>query len=138
MNNLYLRFLQVVKTLDSQTKFSTQIDATAMLLLNEIAVKHFERKNMTVSQAMSLKNIASPATIHRKIEDLLKVGLVDLIFEGKNRRTKFLAPNKSAKAFLKKCLTLSRKLLIKNLSSVRGRITQKNNCNYDLSPKSFA
>jgi len=99
MNNLYLRFLQVVKTLDSQTKFSTQIDATAMLLLNEIAVKHFERKNMTVSQAMSLKNIASPATIHRKIEDLLKVGLVDLIFEGKNRRTKFLAPTKSAKAY---------------------------------------
>jgi DNA-binding MarR family transcriptional regulator len=52
-----------------------------------------------VSQAMSLKNIASPATIHRKIEDLLKVGLVDLIFEGKNRRTKFLAPTKSAKAY---------------------------------------
>jgi len=36
MNNLYLRFLQVVKTLDSQTKFSTQIDATAMLLSTHV------------------------------------------------------------------------------------------------------
>ena len=70
MNNLYLRFLQVVKTLDSQTKFSTQIDATAMLLLNEIAVKHFERKNMTVSQAMSLKNIRTWAMGSRRANSL--------------------------------------------------------------------
>ena len=60
MSNLYFLFLQVVKALDSHLKISNQIDVTAWLLLNEIAVQHFYGTNITVSQAMSLENIASP------------------------------------------------------------------------------
>jgi DNA-binding MarR family transcriptional regulator len=102
MSNLYFLFLQVVKALDSHVKISNQIDATAWLLLNEIAVQHFYGTNITVSQAMSLENIASPATLHRKLDELRKAGLIDLVFEGTNRRTKFLVPTKYADAYFEK------------------------------------
>jgi len=102
MSNLYLLFLQVVKALDSHIKVSNQIDFTAMLLLNEIAIQHFDKKNITVSQAMSLKNIASPATLHRKLDELRDAGLIDFIFEGTNRRTKFLVTTKYADAYFEK------------------------------------
>ena len=51
---------------------------------------------------MQLANIASPATIHRKIDELREVGLVELNFEGKNRRTKYLVPTKAAHAYFEK------------------------------------
>jgi DNA-binding MarR family transcriptional regulator len=102
MSNLYFLFLQVVKALDSHVKVSNQIDVTAMLLLNEIAIQHFDKKNITVTQAMSLKNIASPATLHRKLDELRDAGLIDFIFEGTNRRTKFLVTTKYADAYFEK------------------------------------
>lgn len=69
-----------------------------MLLLNEIAVRNLEGKTITVTEAMTISTIASPATIHRKLDELRDVGLIEQIFEGKNRRTKFLVPTKTANA----------------------------------------
>ena len=34
--------------------------------------------------------------LHRKINDLLKLNMVELVFEGSNRRTKYLLPTKQA------------------------------------------
>jgi DNA-binding MarR family transcriptional regulator len=34
--------------------------------------------------------IASPATLHRKLDELLELGLIQHEHEGKNRRTKYL------------------------------------------------
>ena len=51
---------------------------------------------MTISDAMALVHIASPATIHRKLDLLRDVGLVDTVYEGNNRRTKFLVPTPKA------------------------------------------
>ena len=59
-------------------------------------------KTLTVSQAIALNKIASPATIHRKLDELREVGLIEQIFEGKNRRTKFLVPTKTANAYFDK------------------------------------
>ena len=70
-----------------------------MLLLNEIALCHIDGKTMTVTQAMSLVNIASSTTIHRKLDELREAGLIEQVIEGKNRRTKFLVPTKTANAY---------------------------------------
>jgi DNA-binding transcriptional ArsR family regulator len=102
MSDLYLRFLRLARALNQNRSIVKNIDATAMLLLNEIAVQHFDAKTITVTEAMTLNNIASPATIHRKLDELREAGLIEQVFEGKNRRTKYLVPTKLANTYFEK------------------------------------
>ena len=102
MSQLYLRFLRIARGVDIQNTQVKKIDSTALLLLNEIAVQHYDGKNITVTQAMLLTNIASPATVHRKLNILIEVSLIEQVFEGKNRRTKYLIPTKEAKSYFAK------------------------------------
>lgn len=102
MSQLYLRFLRIARGVDIQNIQVKNIDSTALLLLNEIAVQHHEGKNITVTQAMLLSNIASPATVHRKLNKLIEVSLIEQVFEGKNRRTKYLIPTKEAESYFAK------------------------------------
>ncbi len=57
---------------------------------------------MTVTEVMASSNIASPATIHRKLDELRELGLIEQVFEGKNRRTKYLVPTKLANTYFEK------------------------------------
>ena len=102
MSQLYLRFLHIARKVDIQKTSFKNIDSTALLLLNEIAVQHLDGKNITVTQAMLLSKIASPATIHRKLDELRAAGLIEQVFEGKNRRTKYLVPTKEADSYFAK------------------------------------
>ena len=102
MSQLYLRFLRIARGVDIQNIQVKKIDSTALLLLNEIAVQHYDGKNITVTQAMLLSNIASPATVHRKLDELREAGLIEQVFEGKNRRTKYLVPTKEADSYFAK------------------------------------
>ena len=102
MSQLYLRFLRIAREVDVQKTPVKNIDSTALLLLNEIAVQHHEGKNITVTQAMLLSNIASPATVHRKLNKLIEVSLIEQVFEGKNRRTRYLIPTKEAESYFAK------------------------------------
>jgi DNA-binding MarR family transcriptional regulator len=92
MKSTYLRFLALVQAIDGLHPKSTNIDETAKQLLNAIALRHAQGKSLTVTDAMALSSIASPATIHRKLDGLREVGLIEQTFEGKNRRTKYLMP----------------------------------------------
>ena len=102
MSQLYLRFLRIARAVEIQNTPVKNIDSTALLLLNEISVQHLDDKNITVTEAMLLSNIASPATIHRKLDELREAGLIEQVFEGKNRRTKFLVPTKEADSYFAK------------------------------------
>ncbi len=92
---VYLRFLNLLHTLEGAGQMPT-IDANSRKLLELIALKHNQQQSMTISDAMALVHIASPATIHRKLDLLRDVGLVDTVYEGNNRRTKFLVPTPKA------------------------------------------
>lgn len=70
------------------------IDRVSVALLDEISLCDVEP--LTVTEAMSLAAIASPATLHRKIDELVAAGLVEHKQEGDNRRTKFLVPTMKA------------------------------------------
>jgi DNA-binding MarR family transcriptional regulator len=48
---------------------------------------------------MTLNNIVSPATLHRKLDELREAGLIEQSFQGKNRRTKYLVPTKEADSY---------------------------------------
>jgi len=102
MANAYFQFLINSYDLDINGKSSRHVDSTSTLLLNEIALHHFKRKPLTVSQAMDMSFIAGPATIHRKIKELQKDGLVELRYSGLNRRTKYLIPTDTANSHFKK------------------------------------
>jgi DNA-binding transcriptional ArsR family regulator len=98
MENLYLRFLQIANVI--QRGSLSELDETSIALLNEIAFSHLNGNALTVSQAMSLANLASATTIHRKLDTLLQANLVELKFEGDNRRTKFIGITKTGDRYL--------------------------------------
>ena len=92
---IYLRFLNLIHALDG-AQHAPGMDLDAKKLLEVIAVQHSQEKPLTVTDAMALHTIASPATIHRKLDQLRELGLIDTVFEGKNRRTKYLVPTQAA------------------------------------------
>ncbi len=96
MPNVYLKFLQNIAALDPiQLKYK-DLSPTAILLLNEIAVKDFEDQPLTVTQAMGLNALGSPANLHRKLDELLDAGMISFLYNGNNRRTKYITLTQAA------------------------------------------
>ncbi len=93
--HIYLRFLNIVHALEGGQN-APVMDLDAKKLLEMIFVRYAQDKPMTVTDAMALSQIASPATIHRKLDQLRELGMIDTAFEGKNRRTKYLVPTQAA------------------------------------------
>lgn len=90
MMHFYTRYLEISQAC------TLPVDLTAQRLLELITVRDAQGKRMTVTDAMFLRDLASPATLHRKLDDLLDAKLIDQKFEGRNRRTKYLVPTKKA------------------------------------------
>ena len=90
-----MRFLNLLHALEGGEQDRNQ-DLEARKLLEIIAVRHEQQQPLTVTEAMALAHIASPATIHRKLDQLRESGLVEARFEDNNRRTKFLVPTPQA------------------------------------------
>lgn len=99
MKKTYLRFIALAHVLEGTTAPVSTVDSTAQQLLNVIASNHAQDKTMTVTDAMALTSIASPATIHRKLDDLRVAGLIEQSFAANNRRTKYLTPTKAADSY---------------------------------------
>jgi DNA-binding MarR family transcriptional regulator len=95
---IYMRFLNLIQALDGGSS-APQMDLDAKKLLEVVSVRHDLGKSLTVTEAMALHHIASPATIHRKLDQLRELGMIDTVFEGKNRRTKYLVPTQAAQNY---------------------------------------
>ena len=96
MPNVYLKFLQNIAALEPiQLKYK-DLSPTAILLLNEIAVKDFEDQPLTVTQAMGLNALGSPANLHRKLDELLDAGMISFSYNRNNRRTKYITLTQTA------------------------------------------
>ena len=94
--DIFFQLLAAVN--DVENKHHTAFpDIDAQILLMRVAMAHQNKAPLNVTQAMNLRHIGSPAMLHRKINDLLHWGMLELVFEGSNRRTKYLQP--SAKAY---------------------------------------
>ena len=95
---VYLRFLNLLHTLEGAGQMP-DIDADSRKLLELIALKHNQQNPLTISEAMALGHIASPATIHRKLDQLRELGMIDSHYEGTNRRTKYLKTTDKAQEY---------------------------------------
>jgi len=91
----FFAFLEIVNDIENEHLHKLP-DIDAQVLLMRVAMAHDKKQPLNVTQAMNLKSIGSPAMLHRKINDLLKLNMVELVFEGSNRRTKYLLPTKQA------------------------------------------
>ena len=94
-HQIYLRFLNVLHALENDPGMPA-IDLECRRLLEEIAVRQDADNALTVTEAMALSSIASPATLHRKLNQLLELGLIQHHFHGDNRRTKFIICTETA------------------------------------------
>ena len=91
--NIYLKFF------NAQTCVPFDLDEECRVLLGYIGVAHMIGHPFTVMIAMSLGEIASPATLHRKLDRLIEAGYITLEYNGKNRRSKYLMPTPTAEAY---------------------------------------
>lgn len=84
MMDRYFRFIEL------SASNILPVDLVATKLLEYIAVCEDDENSATVGDAMRCKKLGSPATLHRKLDDLLAAGLVVHDFDLNNRRTKYL------------------------------------------------
>ncbi len=96
MANVYLKFLQNIASLEPIQFKHKDLSPTAILLLNEIAVKDFEDQPLKVTQAMGFNALGSPANLHRKLDELLDAGMISFSYNGNNRRTKYITLTQAA------------------------------------------
>lgn len=92
-SSTYLRFLNLSQAVAEDW---SEIDLTALRTLEAIAVADTKDTPLTVTEAMSMNAIASPATMHRKLDQLREAGLIAQVHVGTNRRTKYLVPTAEA------------------------------------------
>jgi DNA-binding MarR family transcriptional regulator len=97
--NFYLRFIGLVNAFQKDAGIGA-IDPTALRLLEVITQFHAVGNPLKVTEAMALSEIASPATMHRKIEALKSQGYVETEFHGDNRRAQYLMPSKQGLSYL--------------------------------------
>ena len=100
MNNreIYVRFLSATQAHESRGTLSN-VDLLGQKLLELLAIAFDKNEPMTGGQAMASFWIASPATLHRKIRNLMDAGYVSADYFGKNRRTRYLIPTEKANDF---------------------------------------
>jgi len=96
--SIYLQFLSLLHAIEGKGELPN-LDLDAKRLLEVIAVRHSQGTPLTVSDTMAMSQIASPATIHRKLDMLREIGMIETYFEGQNRRTKYLCPTTQAQKY---------------------------------------
>ena len=72
---IYLRFLSLMHAIEGKGELP-ELDLDAKRLLEVIAVKQSQGQIITVTDAMAMVQIASPATIHRKLDQLRELGMI--------------------------------------------------------------
>lgn len=97
----YFDFLQLCETHRTLLQRSSAfISLKHMVLFEIIALKHAQGNPMTISEAMSLQQIASSAALHVRIDNLREAGMIQVIFKNGQRRTKHLVPSEKGELYL--------------------------------------
>lgn len=93
LSNNYLRYLHQVHRWTKRGRLS-DLEPVCSRLLDEIAIKDHSGSPLTVTALMGLSHLASPATLHRKMQQLLRDDLIVLTVDPENRRSKFVVLSK--------------------------------------------
>ena len=86
-----MRFLQLAKAVQ-QLPDAPQLDANEKALLEEIVLRWYENRVMTVREAIGLTHLGSPATLHKRITRLRQKDLLKTFNQPDDKRAKYLIP----------------------------------------------
>jgi hypothetical protein len=89
--NAYMRFLQLARAVQ-QLPDAPQLDANEKALLEEIVLRWYEDRVMTVREAIGLTHLGSPATLHKRITRLRQKDLLKTFNQPDDKRAKYLTP----------------------------------------------
>jgi len=90
LQSVYFRFLNLVRSVDQLSVFP-KLDATETELLNHISIEWRHGRRLLVSDAIALKSIGSPATLHSRLKLLRDKDMITYTIEADGRK-KFIEP----------------------------------------------
>ena len=97
----YLFYLNLIKLRDErQSNAAFNLDATALRLLELIALDHLNLRPSSESGLTEMKSIGSVETVRGNFELLMDLGLIEEFFIGTNNSTMYLRPTKLAIDYL--------------------------------------
>lgn len=105
----YIKFLNLVQAVKDLPSFPS-IDATEERLLNQLATKWHNGKQVTVIEAMQMSAETSATTIHRRLKSLRTKGIIELRVDATDNRIKYVSPTPLATDYflrLGQCLELA-------------------------------
>lgn len=116
MKDIYLRYLNLTQE-NENLKASPEIPHDVYKLLEIIAARHYANQPITISEVMRLAVIASPASVHRKLDILREGGFITSLHKGKDRRTQYLKPLTKAEIIFENRGNCILKILSSNTSN---------------------
>lgn len=87
--DVYIQFLNVALTHAKEAPMS-QLDADEIALLQAIALKDFAGEPAKVMDAMRFDSLGSPATLHRRLAKLRRLGVIEVEADSHDSRIKYL------------------------------------------------
>ena len=98
LTQAYMRFLRLAKAIEGD-KITPNLDANERALLEALALSWHAGEPMTVMQAMALKELGSPATMHRRISRLRKLDMIETQEDPHDTRIKRLVLTATAQEY---------------------------------------
>ena len=95
--NLYGQFLQLAQSVSTLPPGLT-LSPLEAVLLQEVFLRSRDKRPLTVKEAIELKHLASPSTLHRKLIRLRTMALLNFEHHDKDQRTKYLVLTPAALA----------------------------------------
>jgi hypothetical protein len=86
-----MRFRSLVAALNDLPGMQT-FGVNERALFEDIMMAWAAQQPLTVRQAISIARLGSPATLHKRVLRLRKMGYVDAVSFERDRRTKYLVP----------------------------------------------
>lgn len=94
LQDIYFRFLNLFRAIEDLPGFPV-LDSIEKALLDELSLNWKMGKNMLVSQAINLPEIGSPATLHARLKNLHKQGMIVYAVDT-DARKKYIQPTEKA------------------------------------------
>jgi len=94
---LYGRFLKNAQTAQALPA-GVALHPLESLLLQEVFLRNMDKKPLTVTEAIDLKQLASPSTLHKRIMRLKALDLLAVEHPEQDHRTKYLVLTPDAMA----------------------------------------
>lgn len=94
LQDIYFRFLNLVRSIEELPDFP-KLDATENELLNIVASQWKKGERLLVSDAIAMRQIGSPATLHARLKQLREKDMINYVIETDGRK-KYIEPTDMA------------------------------------------